>query len=78
MTAEPRCEVTELLVSACSHCRPPAEPPARDSENYGPWITARYPGRCSGCDGRIREDDKIRADGEGGWLCSGCGTEAAQ
>jgi hypothetical protein len=39
----------------------------------GPWITARFDGRCSCCSRTILQDDDIRSDGEGGWLCDGCG-----
>ncbi|MEU4367530.1 hypothetical protein [Micromonospora chersina] len=70
--AEPRCTVTELLVSACSHCRPAAEEPSR----LGPWISATYRGRCGNCGTTIEELDDIRADGDGGWLCFGCGQAA--
>jgi hypothetical protein len=74
---EQRCDVTELLISACSHCRPPVELPRAPAASWGAWIAARYPGRCSQCDGRIREDDQIRADGENGWLCETCGAQHA-
>ena len=43
----------------------------------GPWFEARYDGGCGGCDGEIPEGDRIRADGEGGYLCETCGADAA-
>lgn len=48
-------------------------PPEPDSSSpYGPEITAGYDGECSECWGGIFEGDAIRADGEGGWVHSGC------
>lgn len=72
--AEPRCTVTDLLTSACAHCRPapPAATPSR--ERLGPWIAAQYRGKCAGCGGRFEPDDRIRADGDGGYLGDCCGT----
>jgi hypothetical protein len=72
VTAEPRCENSDLPVSQCAHCRPK---PSRDTSAFGPWITASFDGECGGDCGRsIRAGDSIRADGEGDWLCVGCGT----
>lgn len=59
----------------------PAPVPAMDTENgegepdsvLGPWVRAGYGGLCDACDGSIVEGDQIRADGQGGWLCSDCG-----
>jgi len=67
-----RCEVTELEVSGCAHCRklPDAPPEIR---SLGPFFAAAYPGRCSDCDGYFGDGDRIRADGEGGYLCTDCG-----
>lgn len=39
----------------------------------GNWFEAGFGGRCDGCDSTIHEGDQIRADGQGGWLCSTCG-----
>lgn len=44
----------------------------------GPWFTAVFDsGSCADCGEDICEDDLIRADGYGGWLCEECGQEAA-
>lgn len=43
--------------------------------SYGPWITARFDSDCDGCGDQIFEGDRIRSDGEGGWLCEPCGEE---
>ena len=67
-----RCGVTELLAEQCAHCRP-APPAERDNTGLGPWITSRYPGKCSGCGSRFDLFDQIRADGDGGWLANCCG-----
>jgi len=72
----------------CAHCKPELLPqpyvpkvvrgrmaaPPRPSVRYGPWITARFDSECDGtCGGEIEEGDQCRSDGEGGWLCEGCG-----
>lgn len=38
----------------------------------GPWFGANYPGKCTTCEDRFDEGDRIRADGEGGWECENC------
>ena len=40
---------------------------------YGPWVTAFYPGECAGCYSEIRPGDQIRSDFEDGWHCGLCG-----
>lgn len=66
-----RCDLSDLLVEECA-CRVhgPAEPaPGRP----GPVIAARYPGRCSGCDGPIVVGDPIRHAGtDGAYVHEGC------
>ncbi len=61
---ESRCDITELLVDQCAHCRPapPADPDERSSSpgDYGQAFTARYPGVCSEGGDRIHEGDLIR------------------
>lgn len=41
----------------------------------GPWFGAMYDGRCSVNECLIEEGDRIRADGEGGYECEGCGDD---
>ena len=41
--------------------------------SYGPWFTASYDSDCSECGCLVSEDDQIRSDGDGGWLCEDCG-----
>lgn len=69
----------QVEAAACADCSPrvaaflaqPAGTPARD---YGPWFSASFGGGCDGCGGEICAGDRIRADGEGGWLCEECGS----
>jgi hypothetical protein len=69
-----RCEITDLFADSCSHCTGRGEEiPERDTAAFGPWFPARFPGRCSDCDKRTGPEDRIRADGEGGYLCEDCG-----
>lgn len=70
-----RCELTELLVDQCAHCRPAPVPEPSEATSYGPWILAVYGGECADCDDQIWPGDAIRSDGEGGWLCETCGDE---
>lgn len=70
-----RCPVTELLVDQCACPQHRGEPTVdgRDDQPLGPWFTAAYVGRCSRCDTSFDAGDRIRADGEGGYLGSCCG-----
>jgi hypothetical protein len=44
----------------------------RDTPRLGPVITARYPSEDACCGEGIHEGDRIRADGEGGWIHEDC------
>ena len=71
--------IHDLDPASCSMCSGRGEDGrvSLDPARFGPWFSAIYPGRCSGpCDGRIETEDRIRADGDGGYLCSDCGREA--
>jgi hypothetical protein len=62
--------------SACGTCNPPPwSPPVRAPELWGPVFTASYNGECADCGGDICPGDDIRADGQGGYLCTVCGAE---
>lgn len=52
----------------------PGRSPLLD-DTKGPWFGAMYEGRCDGCQDRIYEGDRIRADGQGGYECEDCGEE---
>jgi hypothetical protein len=41
----------------------------------GPWFGATETDRCSVSECRIEEGDRIRADGQGGYECEGCGND---
>lgn len=74
-----RCEVTDLLVEQCAHCTVPHKPIPPDpftapASKLGRWFTSEYPGECSGCGDRFDGGDRIRSDGEGGWLAGCCGS----
>lgn len=73
---EERCAISDLVVSQCAHCRPPAPEPPLDRAKFGPWFEAGHDSDCDGtCGGEIQAGDMIRSDGEGGWLCTGCGAD---
>jgi hypothetical protein len=65
-------ELDPASCSVCSHRGEPV-PGVLDPEALGPWFTARYSGRCSLGDEPFRQGDRIRADGEDGYLCARCG-----
>lgn len=70
-----RCELTELLVDQCAHCRGVDDLPALPPKWSGPltWIPAQFPGRCSGCGEPINPGDWIISDGhETGWRGECC------
>lgn len=69
---EERCGVTELLVEQCAHCRKVPDPAVEGAAGLGPWISARYRGKCSGCGLPFDVFDDIRGDGAGGWLARCC------
>ena len=81
-----RCEVTELEVTGCAHCRGIKSPDeeARDQRNRllatGAWFAAIYPGRCTRCNEPFEVGTAIRwneypFDGFGGWLAECCGED---
>ena len=70
------CELTELEVTSCAHCRGTAEPPPV-ARSLGPWFSAAYAGRCEDCGDRFEAGAQIRADGDGGYLAQCCAGEAS-
>lgn len=66
-----RCDLTELLVEQCAHCRPaPAAPPfmtpsTADFRPASHSFPARFGGRCAECEGGIVEGDPIRMTDDG-------------
>jgi hypothetical protein len=62
-----RCELTDLLVEQCAHCRPVEPKP----EKVGPRIVAQYNGYCPECgDGIDQGDTIVRTDD--GWVHENC------
>lgn len=45
---------------------------AAERPERGPWFFARFDGTCSDCGDGFDAGQKIRADGEGGYLCEDC------
>jgi hypothetical protein len=41
----------------------------------GPWFPSRFDSECDECGQPIDEGDRIRADGEGGYVCEPCGED---
>lgn len=74
-----RCDVTGLITAQCGHCNGAARRELAEREEpagYGAWLAARLHGRCAGpCGELIRPGDRIRSDGDHGWLCEDCGCE---
>jgi hypothetical protein len=68
-----RCDLTELLVDQCSHCR--GDELQSETTDRGPWFTAAYPGACSRCGTGFEPGDEIRAGGHGGYLPECCGED---
>jgi hypothetical protein len=75
-----RCDITELLLAECSHCRGLDKQPAptwRRDAGPGPWFPAAYPGRCTQCATTFDPGERIRAagGGDGGYLAECCGED---
>jgi hypothetical protein len=85
MSAEDRCEFSDLLKDQCGHCQDRERKTEASStwrvkgkhhrDPRGPWFEAAFDGGCDGCGEQIEAGDRIRSDGEGGWLCSDCGSQ---
>lgn len=74
MTAEVRCDVTDLYPNQCGHCRKTPDT-AVEFEHIAERTTlAKFDGRCRGCGEPIAVGDVIGlADVEAGvWVCEGC------
>jgi len=66
-----RCDLTDLEVTACAHCR------GLSLDTAGPVkIVHRFPAHfdsgCDNCEGRIREGDVIGRTDEGEYVCERC------
>lgn len=73
-----RCDLTELLVTDCAHCRRLPELDVREPEprhqpdGYGgPTVIAEYGGRCVDCGEPVRPGEPITLT-EDGWVGQCC------
>lgn len=70
-TGEERCELSGLLKSQCSHCKPRAPRPVLvDSKPR--LFTASFPGTCSGCGYPYPAGVTIERLEGGGYACPAC------
>lgn len=65
--------IHELDPRTCSVCSGRDREPPAGPANFGPWFSSMYPGKCAGCGDEFGVRDRIRADGDGGYLCGSCG-----
>jgi hypothetical protein len=65
--------IHEMDPAYCAVCNGAEKRAAGERPARGPWITAAFPGSCTGCGDEITPGDEIRASGTGGWLCRECG-----
>lgn len=82
MNAELRCELTELLVDQCAHCRDLADPAEeqrlmRQRLATQGWIPADYPGKCGTCGDDYPPGTMIRKPrwGDRRWVAECCAEE---
>lgn len=85
MTTTQRCDLTDLLVDQCAHCKKQlsveeevaAERSQRAADVTG-WIEAQYPGACCRCGERIAIGDLITLSSpyrSVGWIGTCCAPE---
>ncbi|WAL67095.1 hypothetical protein ORV05_04725 [Amycolatopsis cynarae] len=75
MATKERCELTELLVIECAHCRSPLVAPPPPVTHRGPTIRASYETDCVECGDRIYEGDEITTCDDGPWIHAECTEE---
>lgn len=67
-----RCDLTDLPVDGCAHCRGISDEPAT-VEDVRMQITSRFSGRCANCGKPYPEGALIgHSDDAGGWVGSCC------
>lgn len=74
-----RCDMTDLIVESCAHCRHPAERPFNPGDlAHGQPFDARYAGHCGNesCGRWFREGDSIARleDDPTVYICERCQT----
>jgi hypothetical protein len=66
--------IHDLALASCAVCNGAEKRTAEEERpERGAWFSARYGGTCSDCRDGFAAGQKIRADGEGGYLCEDCG-----
>jgi len=71
--------IHDLDPATCADCNGAAKRAAlrersmRGTGGHGPWFRSRYDGKCSDCGELFSAGQKIRSDGDDGWLCEDCG-----
>lgn len=77
-----RCELTDLLVDGCAHCRGNTVSPDEEAAEYtavvntGRWFHAVYPGVCICCGTPFTAGTPIRMEIPRGWRADCCREEA--
>lgn len=71
--AAPGGEVVPLFRNAEPTGTPEVEQTTSKPVEMGPWFDATYDGTCSDGECEFEAGDRIRADGNGGYLCRECG-----
>lgn len=74
-----RCDLTDLLVDQCAHCRKLADPEEEARLHRtalvasGQWIRCVHKGKCVRCGEWFNEGAAIRrSDDDGGWIADCC------
>lgn len=71
--------IHDLDPASCADCNGAVKRAAgqergvRPLAGRGPWFPAKWDGKCSDCGEAFDAGEKIRADGDDGWLCGECG-----
>lgn len=73
-----RCDVTELPVDGCAHCRRILDPDVVERREHARllarpgWLAAVYPGTCERCGERFTPGTPIHMDVRAGWTAACC------
>jgi hypothetical protein len=65
--------IHDLAPPSCAVCNGAEKRAKTERPERGRWFFARFGGVCSDCGGEFGAGEKIRADGNGGYLCEDCG-----
>jgi hypothetical protein len=74
-----RCEITELPVDQCAHCKTKGDPRTTRPALRRGWFEARYPGQCRSCGDWFAAGTHITGtDGSDGWTAECCADEVGE